>query len=342
MSDPVLDLLAAPPSPPMSVDITAVYAGGRRRLRRRTLRRTGFGVGAAAAAAAVAFAVVSPGVGGEALPAGPSPSSSTTSSQRVSAEVLDGRYAVEVIPNAAADQPNVIYYRKQTETGAMIRLAGSDASSEVVSLGSGSGAEGVMLGTAPADATAFLTVTRDMSSTGGVKLDQQPLPGTDYQAVALQFDDPKDVDGYVDTIWTNAVDEVRSANGTMLPTVPIAGGDRFFVARESGVMGVFMAGGRGGSTRPLSGKTTTTMGYGERPDNGAWAWTSATLLPEGAHDVSFTWAHAQSHTKVTVKSLGTGEVAYAQATAPGTDSGPLVTKVTWTDKAGTRHTDAVE
>ena len=176
-----------------------------------------------------------------------------------------------------------------------------------------------MLGTAPADATAFLTVTRDMSSTGGVKLDQQPLPGTDYQAVALQFDDPKDVDGYVDTIWTNAVDEVRSANGTMLPTVPIAGGDRFFVARESGVMGVFMAGGRGGSTRPLSGKTTTTMGYGERPDNGAWAWTSATLLPEGAHDVSFTWAHAQSHTKVTVKSLGTGEVAYAQATAPGTD-----------------------
>lgn len=35
MSDPMLELLAAPPSPPMSVDEDAVRLGGRRRLRRR-------------------------------------------------------------------------------------------------------------------------------------------------------------------------------------------------------------------------------------------------------------------------------------------------------------------
>ncbi|KRE42104.1 hypothetical protein [Knoellia sp. Soil729] len=339
MSDPILDLLAAPPTPSMSIDERSVHAGGRRRLRRRTMRRTGFGLGAAAAAAAVAFATIGTGVGGEALPAGPPTSSSSASDQRVSAALFDGAWSVEVRPGAPADQPNIVFYKGSGATRQ--QLAGSSASADVVSMGTGSGAEGVMLGTAPADADQFLTITRD-GFKGGVSQDTQPLPGTDFQAVALKFDEPGQTENYVDTIWTNAADEVRSANGTMLPTVPIAGGDRFFISRESGVMGVFMAGGRGGSTRPLSRKATTTMGYGERPDNGAWAWTSATLLPEGARDVSFTWAHAQTHTKVTVKSLGTGEVAYGQATAPGTDSGPLVTKVTWTDKAGTRHTDAVE
>ena len=61
MSDPILELLAAPPSPSMSVDEDAVHAGGRRRLRRRDLRRTGIGVVGVVGAAAVAFA--HPGLG---------------------------------------------------------------------------------------------------------------------------------------------------------------------------------------------------------------------------------------------------------------------------------------
>ncbi|MEO6020053.1 MAG: hypothetical protein ABIP45_07365, partial [Knoellia sp.] len=150
MSDPVLDLLAAPPSPSMSVDENAVYAGGRRRLRRRALRRTGFGLGAAAAATAVAFAVVGSGVGGEALPAGPSPSASATSSQRVSASLFDGAWSVEVRPGAPADQPNVVFYKGSGAT--RHELAGSSADPTVISMGTGSGADGIMLGTAPASA----------------------------------------------------------------------------------------------------------------------------------------------------------------------------------------------
>lgn len=340
MSDPVLDLLAAPPSPDMSVDERSVYAGGRRRLLRRTLRRTGFGVGAAAAAAAVAFAVVSPGVGGEALPAGPPPPpTAETSVQRVSAELLDGLYAVEVIPNAAADQPNVIYYRKQTETGAMIRLAGSDASPEVVSLGGGSGAEGVMLGTAPASATAFLTITRDGTS-GGIEQDVQPLPGTGYQAVALRFENPRETDSYVGTAWTNAKDEVRSATGVRLPSAKVGATDIFWVDRESATMGVFTP--DGGSTKPVAHQLSTTMGYGQREDGKDWTWRSVTLLPKGSRDVTFT-SDATTVVGPRQTLTTTGEVvAWQDLSAPGDGPSPRVTGVTWTDEAGTRHTDAVK
>ena len=338
MSDPILELLAAPPSPAMSVDEDAVHTGGRRRLRRRNLRRAGLGAGVAAAAAAVAFAVVGGPVGGTALPAAPSPAA--PSALRVSAPVLDGRYAVEVVPGAPADQPNVVFYKGSGSSRQ--RLAGSSATPDVVSLGTGSGAEGVMLGTAPADATAFLTVTRD-GTKGGIRTDNQPLPGTDYQAIALTFDDPKEIDGYVDTIWTDADGRVRSATGEVLPSATIAGGDTFFVARDSGVMGAFMSDGSGGSTKPLGRAATTTMGYGEKPDGGDWTWRSITLLPRGAADVSFTSDAMTVVSGTTLTLDATGEVVtWSDMSSPGDGPGPRVTQVTWTDEAGTRHTDALE
>ncbi|GGB72616.1 hypothetical protein N798_11485 [Knoellia flava TL1] len=337
MSDPILELLAAPPSPAMSVDEDAVHTGGRRRLRRRNLRRAGVGAGAAVAAAAIAFTTLGSGLGGEALPAGPS--TSVDAGRRVSAALFDGDWSVEVRPGAPADQPNVMFY-KGSGTSRQ-QLAGSSADATVVSMGTGTGADGVMLGTAPADAEQFLTVTRD-GTTGGVEQDTKPLPGTDYQAIALRFEVPAQTENYVDTFWTNAVDEVRSARGELLPSVPTNDGDRFFLAREAGTMGVFMADGSGGSTRPLTTGESTTMGYGQKPDGGAWSWSSVTLLPEGARDVRLEWANASRTTDVTVRSLGTAEVAFAKASGPGAGSGPIVTTVSWTDTAGTRHTEAVE
>ena len=337
MSDPILELLAAPPSPTMSVDEDAVHAGGRRRLRRRNLRRTGLGAGAAVAAAAIAFTTLGGGLGGEALPAGPP--SSVSSGQRVSAALFDGAWSVEVRPGVPADQPNIVFY--QGSGGSRQQLAGSSADANVVSMGTGSGAEGVMLGTAPADATAFLTVTRD-GTNGGIHSDQQPLPGTDYQAVALKFDDPKEVDRYVDTIWMDGNGRVSSANGVALPSSKIDDGDTFFVARDSGVMGAFMADGSGGATRPLSTSATTTMGYGQKADGGDWTWTSVTLLPPGATDVAFTWTNAPSTKEPATSSPDGMTIAWATASAPGAGSGPTVTSVSWTDEAGTRHTEAVE
>lgn len=59
MSDSLLDLLAAPPTPPLAVDELAVYAGGRARVRRRTWLLSGL-----TAATCVAVA----GLGWSALP----------------------------------------------------------------------------------------------------------------------------------------------------------------------------------------------------------------------------------------------------------------------------------
>ncbi|MFW5472220.1 hypothetical protein ACOCJ5_02830 [Knoellia sp. CPCC 206450] len=337
MSDPILELLAAPPAPSMSVDEDAVHAGGRRRLRRRNLRRAGLGAGVAAAAAAVVVAVAGSPVGGSALPAGPS--TSVDGGRRVSAALFDGSWTIEVRPGAPADQPNIVFYKG---SGSLRQqLAGSSADPTVLSMGTGSGAEGVMLGTAPADATTFLTVTRD-GTKGGIQTDQNPLPGTDYQAIAVKFDDPKEVDTYVDTIWMDPDGRVHSADGTVLPGTKITDGDTFFVARDSGVMGAFMADGSGGSTRPLSQEQSTTMGYGTKTDGGDWSWTSVTLLPAGATDVSFTWSSAASTTEPATATPEGMTVAWATATAPGGSSGPTVTSVSWTDEAGTRHTDAVK
>ncbi|MEO7269121.1 MAG: hypothetical protein ABIW49_07935 [Knoellia sp.] len=340
MSDPILELLAAPPNPSMSLDEHSVYAGGRRRLRRRTLRRTAVGVVGAVGVAAIAFGALGSGAGNDALPAGPSPTAA--SSGRVSAELLDGRYAVEVIPGAGKDQPNVIFY--SITNGRRTQLAGSSASPDVVSLGTGSGADGVMLGTAPADATTFANITRsdDSSNGGGLNMDQQPLPGTDYQAVALDFEKAGGVDSYVDTIWMNAAGEVRNAQGQRLPSVRISATETVFVSHDDAEMGVFMPG--GSASRPLGKGESTTLGYGEKPEEGSWSWNSVTLLPEGSRDIKLVWADAATKIDPVIfpSTGGSGVIVVGRATAPVSSAGPNVTSVMWTDSAGTRHTDAVE
>ncbi len=340
MSDPILELLAPPPSPSLRVDDEAVYAGGRRRVRRRALRRTAAGVAGVVGAAAIAFAALGSGAGRDALPAGPSPSAGAAG--RVSADVLDGRYAVEVVPDAPSGQPNVIFH--SVKGGERQQLAGSDATPDVVSMGTGSGAEGVMLGTAPADATGFLTVTRDTSGTGGVRTDQQPLPGTDFQAVALDFDDPSGPESYLDTIWLDGEGVVHHATGAVIPSVPVPGSDeRIFVARPMGqLMGVISS--SGGSHRLLEQSGITVHGYGDKPDGGPWTWRSSALLATGATDVTFRWSPSYEGGAVSLLPLpdGSGTIATAVATAAAAPAGPSLLEVTWTDEAGTRHTDAVE
>lgn len=339
MSDPILELLAAPPSPSMRVDEDAVHAGGRRRVRRRALRRAGVGVAGVVGAAAIAFAALGTGAERDALPAGPSPSVGTAG--RVSAEVLDGRYAVEVVPGAPSGQPNVIFHA--VKNGQRQQLAGSDATPDVVSMGTGSGAEGVMLGTAPADAKGFLTVTRDGDG-GGVQTDQQPLPGTGYQAVALDFEDPTHTAGYLDTIWLDGDGAVHHATGEVIPSVAVPGTDeRIFVARPLGqLMGVIGAG--GGSHRQLQQSGTTVLAYGEKADGGSWRWRSSVLLPGGAREVAFRWSPATRGDTVRLLELpdGSGTIATAAATAPAGSDAPTLLELSWTDAEGTRHTDPAE
>ncbi|MFC7489621.1 MULTISPECIES: hypothetical protein [unclassified Knoellia] len=341
MSDPILELLAAPPNPSMSVDETAVYAGGRRRLRRRALRRTGIGVVGIVGAAAIAFGTLGSGVDDASLPAGPSPSAPEPG--RVSAELLDGRYAVEVVPGAPAGQPNVLFHA--VKNGERQQLAGSDASPDVVSMGTGSGAEGVMLGTAPADARGFLTVTRDGSGSGGVEGDQQPLPGTGFQAVALDFEDPTHTAGYLDTIWLDRDGVVHHATGEVVPSVPVPGTDeRVFVARsDARVLGVI--GKTGGTHTFVKPSGVTELSSGEQSENGSWNYRSITLLPGGARDVRVNWSFKDWIAPVTLHALPGGDGTLALSEVASSDrsgsSAPVVLSVTWTDESGERHTEDV-
>ncbi|KGN33943.1 hypothetical protein N802_07355 [Knoellia sinensis KCTC 19936] len=339
MPDPILELLAAPPSPSLAVDEDAVYAGGRRRLRRRALRRTGLGVVGVVGAAAITFGALGSGVRNDALPAVPSPSVSV--GKPVSATVLDGRYAVEVIPGDTGDQPNVTFYK--IEDGKRTQLAQSLVDSTVVSMGTGTGADGVMLGTAPVGLAKSLTSAPEAK--GGIQQDDAPLPGTEFKAYALKFDNPADVGTYRDTFWMDDAGSgaVRDGMGNRVLSTRLAETDTFFVDRESGVMGVFTR--DGGSMKPLTREEAiTTMGYGQQHDGGDWTWRSVTLLPSEARNIEFSWAADNYHSEVFTESLpnGTEVAAFADATGPGSGAGPRVTKVTWTDEAGVRHTEEVK
>ena len=248
MSDPILELLAAPPNPPMSVDEYAVHAGGRRRLRRRTLRRTGIGVVGVVGAAAIAFGTLGADVDNDALPAGPSPTSVVGS--RASADVLDGRYAVEVVPNAPSGQPNVIFYA--IKDGRRQQLAGSDASP-------GRRLDGDRRRRRRRHARARPPPPRpiphhhpdDRGQWVASRWTGSRCPGTDFQAVAIDFETARDPTATSTPSGSTPRAIVRHANGTLIPSVLVPGTqDRLFVDQESGpLMGVLPVG-RGAPERP--------------------------------------------------------------------------------------------
>lgn len=257
--------------------------------------------------------------------------------------MLDGRYAVEVVPGAPSGSPNVVFY--SVKDGQRQQLAGSDASPDVVSMGTGSGAEGVMLGTAPADATSFITVHRD-GGAAGFEIDQQPLPGTGFQAVALDFDLPRGDGGYLDTIWLDGKGVVRHANGETIPSVVVPGvagagtEERIFVSRPHGqLMGVIGASGWS-SYRLLENTGITHFGYGDTSESGSWFWRSVTLLPAGVRDVRVNWLDEDWVAPVVLHRLpdGTGTLAVSELSSPEAPPSAArpVASVTWTDGAGTR------
>ncbi len=335
MSDPILELLAAPPNPTMSVDETAVYAGGRRRLRRRTLRRTAVGVVGVVGVAAIAFGALGAGVDNDALPATPSPSI------RTSAELFDGQFAVGTsdlggstsitfsslvngsfkLFGATEPVPNAVWFFPK------------DAGSTPRDMG-----DGVILGTAPANATAFLTY--GVWDQGASTMDRQPIPGTDYQAVAIDYEDFQDINGYVTTYWRDDRATVRDGAGVIMPSGQIPGStDVAFVDRTQGQLGIFGSEGTS-SLRPLSAVGPVVTG--DQDDKGTWNVRATAVLPVGAHNPSFTWKIGTG-AAATVVALGqAGVVASATAEAPGSSAFPAVTSVAWTDAAGTRHTDVVK
>lgn len=335
MSDPVLELLAAPPNPPMSVDEHSVYAGGRRRLRRRTLRRTAVGVVGVVGVAAIAFGALGAGVDHDALPATPSPSI------RTSAELFDGRFAVGTsdvggstsITFSTSVNGGLKFYGATEPVPNAVWFFPDGAKSTLRNMG-----DGVIVGTAPANATAFLT--HGMWSKGGSTMDRQQIPGTDYQAVAIDYEDFHDINGYVTTYWRDDRATVRDGAGVVIPSGRIPGStDVAFVDRTLGQLGIF--GSEGTSTlRPLSAAGPVVTG--DQDDKGTWNVRATAVLPVGARDPSFTWKSGTG-AAATVVALGqAGVVASATAEAPGSSAFPAVASVNWTDAAGTRHTDEVK
>lgn len=291
MSDPrefddIHDLLMHTDAPKMHFDVDRAVRQGKRVRTRRRFALAG-GAVAVIAAAAVSFGTMGAGLDGDTLPAGPSPSSSG----RVSADLLDGRYAVEVVSGAAKEQPNVTLH--SVTDGKRTQLAGIRATPQVVSVGrTESDADGVMLGVAPARATQFSVVAG--GAQGEISVDTQPLAGTEFQAIAIAFENATEAAKYSDVIWLDDKGIVRDSGAGPVSSALIPG-TRDRVYADSGLwrMGVFSD--DGGVAGPLF-KLPETVGVvqrGKRDEaTNTWTWTATIALlepPSTTPDLDLTW-----------------------------------------------------
>ena len=287
--DDIHDLLVRADAPKMHFDLERAVREGRRV---RTRRRVAFAGGACAAvaAAAVAFSTIGPGLDHDPLPAGPSPSAST--SGRTSADLLDGRYAVEVVSGATNDQPNVILY--SVRDGKRTQLAGTRAAPPVVSVGrTEADANGVMLGVAPARATHFDVVAG--GAQGGISVDRQPLPGTEFQAIAIEFANATEASKYNDVIWQDDKGIVRDSGAGPVVSALIPGTrDRAYADGDLRRMGVFSD--EGGVAGPLFDlpETVGVVQRGKRDEaTNTWTWRATIALLTTSSpdpDLDLTWS----------------------------------------------------
>ncbi|PRY60223.1 hypothetical protein BCF74_1079 [Knoellia remsis] len=280
------------------------------------------------------FAVVGPGVRDETLPAGPSPTASA--SKQVSATVFDGAYAVEVTQSADAGPADVAFYR--IDGSARVRVGEARVQPNVVALQAIPGT-GVLLGTAPD--TLSKSIVHAPESTSGMETDTAVLPGTDYEVLAVRFEDPTEASTYVDTLWMDGEGVVRDAAGVTANSVRIDDQDTFFLGGRSQVVGVFTP--DNAVLQQRGTDAATTLGIGKSMPQGSNSWRSYTLLTEGARDVKLTWQNADYQSDVVLKNLPgpLGTVAMADGVSEGGGDWPTVTQLSWTDPDGTRHTQPV-
>ena len=269
----------------LGIDPGEVMAAGTRLVRRRRATRGGAALVTAGVLALAGWgALGAPAPGGQALPAGEA-SPSVSASARVNAafptDVGGVRYVVEVDRRPGA-QPNVRYLAEKAGSRTQVGGAQVDLTRATTTpVGSGTGAERVLLGLLPAHATASFMMQKE-GSTGGLRTEVQPLPGTAWQAVMYTFDSPSfGPTSYETTYWSDAAGVVRDGMGEVVPTGRLSGGAVVFVDTARSALGVFDDGQTALADRRPDPRRLRLLSVG-RGQDGTMAVRDVALLPPGA------------------------------------------------------------
>lgn len=329
MSDPILDLLAAPPSPSLSVDEGAVYAGGRRRLRRRTLRRTGIGVVGIVGGAAIAFSAMGAGVSDDStLPAGPSPAVSASSEMT---PLAGGRFAIQILNTDGVPLARLA----EVTDGQANEVATLPVHPDRIALDVASAQDGLMIGLVPARAvsTSFTTSGRNGSSSTTLV----PMPGTKYQAVVLDFEKAFDVPEMPTALWVDDQGQVYDIDGSKAPSVTIPGTkDHAFFTHRSRQIGVVEPDGWHVKDFPSDWLPNMQTQFQQ---TGVWRTRAIVRVPiNSPQSVSMSWDGATSESEVGILPLGDSPWAIVVGTVDGRAK---LTSLTYQDEAGEEHRSAV-
>lgn len=332
MSDPVLELLAAPPSPSLSVDEHAVYAGGRRRLRRRTLRRSAVGVVGIVGVAAITIGALGAGVDNDSLPAHPSPTASSSFPREMTTVVKD-RYAVQ-IQHREKESFALLF---GLTNGAPDELATLEVRTNRISLDVASAKDGLMIGVVPAEAKSALFTTS--GEYGGHSTTMVPMPGTGYQAVVLDFEKPFAQPEMPRAIWVDEQGQVFDVDGSKAPSATVPGTkDHVFFTHLSRQIGVVEPGGNW-YVKDFTSDWLPSI-QTQFQQTGVWRTRAVVRVPMNSPQaVSMSWKGAESEWDGGVLPLGDSPWAMVVGTVDGKAK---LTSVMYQDEAGEQHQSEVK
>jgi hypothetical protein len=340
MSDPVLELLREPVAPHMSVDEDAVYAGGRRRVRRRAIQR---GVAGVAAAGVVAFAVTAWWPDGSShtarLPAGtlsvPNPAPTDT------------RWSTQ-LGLSNADEPSVV----------TVQLAAQDMSLRVY-VGRDSTAIGPQIATIAAITPIEPHVVRTASDQWFVILSPLTVRNVSAQAEGLGLtssaheltelglrvevahtEKPATVDRLAPLTWLSGQGRYVSSTGEVadrgslgMPTETLTA----YVFEELGIYGVAWSDRAVTTSRSFWADGVPVISYGVPAQNGRPAgWQVTVFLPLGTENLSLTTAPGTSQDARAYSYLK-GYLVVSTTISGGSSTGAPVSEISWTDSSGVDH-----
>jgi hypothetical protein len=342
---------AADHAAPGSFDPATIIGEGTRVVRRRRLRR---GLGAVAAVTVLALLATGSALwhGGRDDSAPVPPAQRTVLGAVVSATLskdganLNGtdvpgpdRLAVELDTGTGE-----LRFSAVSGDGARTVLGGSSVSGvpQGATWGTGTGVENVWVGVVPKGATNLMPVGEiPAAGGGGATQDQAPLAGTDFDAFAIWFEKPADLEGLTTLLWQDSAGRVQAADSSPVGSVAFTdhSGSRVtvFVSEEGNTLGVIDA--TGSARVALHGEGQGTVpdlqaGSGSGP---TFVGTVVALLPKGSTRPAADFATGLGNPRLQAQDVpGTGYTAVFTSFAYDrlSSSSPWMTSIRWTGADG--------
>lgn len=345
-------------------DPAALTAAGGRALRRRR-----FAVASGATAVVLALAVggfvAQDAFSRNATPAPPMGTTATTAAPlapEVTAimEPLNASFGTGTVPSEIPG-PNhfaVTWQRTPAPGGqdltfstvgdndALTAIGGSSTvglSTDAVTWGTGGGIQAIV-GVLPAAAARF-TVVQPYAADGDHASisDRAPMVGSPWQAFAVAFQNPKDIDSIVDILWMSHDAVVHDKSGAIVPSVTLTDRDHrtLYVSDAADTMGTFSGSG-GDASMWLSTAEHPVLSIGRGADKDSpMDGFFGMLVPSGSTAPALTPNRStDGFTQPQIVQIPGSDwaVLWCDYTASSTTGGAAFAKVEWTAPDGARTT----